>query len=80
MAGCRTQSGCRPSTIALSYLIFEGTLDKFPRLKIISAHGGGYLPSYADRSDHACLVNPSDCDPNIHLKKKPTDYLKQLYF
>ena len=68
------------TTIALSHLIFEGTLDKFPRLKIISAHGGGYLPSYADRSYHACLVNPSGCDPNIHLKKKPTDYLKQLYF
>lgn len=68
------------TTIALSHLIFEGTLDKFPRLKIISAHGGGYLPSYADCSDHACLVNPSGCDPNIHLKKKPTDYLKQLYF
>ena len=68
------------TTIALSHLIFEGTLDKFPTLKVISAHGGGYLPSYADRSDHACFVNPSGCDPNIQLKKKPTEYLKQLYF
>ena len=68
------------TSIAISHLIFEGTLDRFPGLKIISAHGGGYLPSYADRSDHACFVNPSGCDPNITLKKKPTEYLKQLYF
>ncbi len=68
------------TTIALSHLIFQGTLDKFPKLKVLSAHGGGYLPSYADRSDHACFVNPAGCDPNITLKKKPTEYLKQLYF
>ncbi len=68
------------TTIALSHLIFDGTLDKFPKLKVLSAHGGGYLPSYADRSDHACFVNPSGCDPNITLKKKPTEYLKQLFF
>ena len=68
------------TTIALSHLIFEGTLDRFPGLKIISAHGGGYLPSYADRSDHACFVGPAGCDPKVTLKKKPTEYLKQLYF
>jgi len=68
------------TTIALSHLIFEGTLDKFPGLKVIAAHGGGYLPSYADRSDHACLVGPQGCNPDIKLKKKPTEYLKQLYF
>ena len=68
------------TTIALSHLIFEGTLDRFPGLKIIAAHGGGYLASYADRSDHACLVGPAGCDPNIRLKKKPTDYLKQIWF
>jgi aminocarboxymuconate-semialdehyde decarboxylase len=38
------------TTIALSHLIFEGTLDRFPGLKICSAHGGGFLPSYAPRS------------------------------
>src|SRR5205814_1494774 len=68
------------TTIALSHLIFEGTLDRFPGLKVIAAHGGGYLPSYADRSDHACMVSPPGCNPNITLKKKPTEYLKQLYF
>lgn len=68
------------TTIALSHLIFEGTLDRFPGLKIIAAHGGGYLPSYADRSDHACLVGPKGCNPEIKLQKAPTEYLKQIYF
>jgi predicted TIM-barrel fold metal-dependent hydrolase len=68
------------TTIALSQLIFNGTLDRFPGLKIIAAHGGGFLPSYADRSDHSCTVGPAGCDPNIKLKKKPTEYLKQIWF
>jgi predicted TIM-barrel fold metal-dependent hydrolase len=68
------------TTIALSHLIFEGTLDRFPGLKVIAAHGGGFLPSYADRSDHACLVGPKGCNPAVQLKKKPTEYLKQIYF
>ena len=68
------------TTIALQHLIFEGTLDRFPGLKIIAAHGGGYLPSYAPRSDHACFVSPVNCNPDIQLKKNPTEYLNQLYF
>lgn len=68
------------TTVALSKLIFEGTLDRFPGLKILAAHGGGYLPSYADRSDHACMVNPAGCDPAAVLKKKPSEYLKQIWF
>ena len=68
------------TTIALQHLIFEGTLDKFPRLKVCAAHGGGYLPSYAPRSDHGCFISPQNCDANIVLKKKPTEYLNQLYF
>ena len=68
------------TTICLSHLIFEGTLDRFPGLKICAAHGGGFLPSYAPRSDHPCRVAPWHCDSNIRLKKKPTEYLKTLYF
>jgi aminocarboxymuconate-semialdehyde decarboxylase len=68
------------TTIALSHLIFEGTFDRFPGLKVIAAHGGGYLGSYADRSDHPCLVGPKGCNPDIKLKKQPTEYLKQIYF
>src|SRR5882672_8899958 len=70
------------TTIALSHLIFEGTLDRFPGLKICAAHGGGYLPSYAGRSDQACHVFPDRCPgpKDGPLKKKPTEYLKQLYY
>jgi aminocarboxymuconate-semialdehyde decarboxylase len=68
------------TTIALQHLIFEGTLDRFPGLKVLAAHGGGYLGSYAPRSDHACFVSPQNCNPDINLKKKPTEYLNQLYF
>jgi predicted TIM-barrel fold metal-dependent hydrolase len=67
------------TTLALSHLIFEGTLDKFPGLKICAAHGGGYLGSYGPRSDHGCLVFPEQCDKGIVLRKKPTEYLKQIY-
>jgi aminocarboxymuconate-semialdehyde decarboxylase len=68
------------TTIALSKLIFEGTMDRFPGLKVLAAHGGGFLPSYADRSDHACLTNPGGCNPAIVLKKKPSAYLNQMWF
>jgi aminocarboxymuconate-semialdehyde decarboxylase len=65
------------TTIALSHLIFEGTLDRFPGLKICAAHGGGYLPSYAARSDAIGVTFPERVKS---LKKRPTEYLKQLYF
>ena len=68
------------TTIALQHLIFEGTLDKFPKLKVCAAHGGGYLGSYAPRSDHGCFISPQNCDPGIVLKKKPTEYLNQIFF
>ena len=68
------------TTIALSHLIFEGTLDRFPGLKICASHGGGFLPSYANRSDAVIETFPDDVGP--FPKKKPTEYLRggQLYF
>jgi aminocarboxymuconate-semialdehyde decarboxylase len=66
------------TTIALSHLIFEGTLDAYPGLKICAAHAGGYLPSYAARSDQGCLTFPQRCTKA--LKKKPSEYLRQLYY
>ena len=68
------------TTIALSHLIFEGTLDRFPGLKICAAHGGGFLPSYANRSDAVMTTFPDRVGP--FPKKKPTEYVRggQLYF
>jgi aminocarboxymuconate-semialdehyde decarboxylase len=66
------------TTIALSHLIFDGTLDRFPGLKICAAHGGGYLPSYAARSDAVQTTFPHRMTGT--LQKKPTEYLRRLYF
>ena len=66
------------TTVFLSHLIFEGTLDRFPGLKICGAHAGGYLPSYSGRSDALCgRGGGDDCRA---LKKKPSEYFKsELY-
>ena len=63
------------TTIALSHLIFEGTLDAHPALKICAPHAGGYLPSYAARSAQGCVTWCTET-----LDKKPTEYLRQLYY
>jgi aminocarboxymuconate-semialdehyde decarboxylase len=68
------------TTIALEHLIYDGVLDKFPKLKICAAHGGGYLGSYAPRMDFSCYVAPQNCDPAIVLKKRPSEYLRQMYY
>ena len=65
------------STVAVAHLIFGGVLDAHPRLKICVAHGGGYLPAYAGRIDHGHGARP---DARSVIKKKPTSYLKKLYF
>jgi len=64
------------TTIALSHLIFGGVLDRYPRLKICAAHGGGYLASYIGRSDHGFEVRPEA----RKIKHKPSEYLKRIYF
>jgi aminocarboxymuconate-semialdehyde decarboxylase len=63
------------TTVFLSHLIFDGTLDKFPGLRICAAHGGGYLASYLGRSDALCDRGPgADCRA---LKKRPSAYFKE---
>jgi aminocarboxymuconate-semialdehyde decarboxylase len=57
------------TTVFLSHLIFDGTLDRFPALRIYAAHGGGFLPSYLGRSDATCTRMPEACDQ----KKRPFD-------
>lgn len=64
------------TTIALSGLILSGLLDRHPTLQLLGAHGGGYLPTYIGRSDHAWHVRPEaqTCD------RAPSSYLKRLWF
>ena len=65
------------STVAVHHLIFGGVLENYPGLKIVVAHGGGYLPAYSGRIDHAASARPDCCE---QLKDMPTTYLKRLYF
>jgi aminocarboxymuconate-semialdehyde decarboxylase len=65
------------TTTALHYLIFNGVLRDMPELKILAVHGGGYLPAYSGRIDHAWGAR-ADC--HADLPKKPTEYLRQVYF
>ncbi|MDR6509009.1 amidohydrolase family protein [Arthrobacter oryzae] len=64
------------NAVALSHLIFGGVLDRHPELKVLAAHGGGYLPTKLGRSDHAWKVRPE-----AHgCAQPPSSYLKKLYF
>jgi aminocarboxymuconate-semialdehyde decarboxylase len=65
------------TTIALHYLIFDGILERHPNLKILAVHGGGYLPAYSGRIDHAWGARS---DSHAELPRPPTSYLKKIYF
>src|SRR5438046_4009630 len=65
------------STVAAHRLIFGGVLHAHPNLKLVIAHGGGYLPAYSGRIDHAAAARPDCCKK---INRMPTTYLKRLYF
>lgn len=65
------------TTMALHYLIFDGVLERYPGLKILAAHGGGYLPAYSGRIDHAWGARS---DARGSLPKPPSHYLQKIYF
>jgi len=64
------------TTLALHNLIFSGTLGRFPNLKLLAVHGGGYLPAYSGRIDHAWGARD---DSHGGLPLPPTTYLRQVY-
>lgn len=65
------------TTVLLSRMIFDGMLDRFPRLKICGAHGAGYLGSYFGRTEVACNGGgATDCAN----KKPPREYLRTQIF
>jgi aminocarboxymuconate-semialdehyde decarboxylase len=65
------------TTIALSHLIFSGVLDRHPGLKVVAAHGGGYLPSYCGRSNHGHVVRP---EARAAAPQVPLHYLRKIWF
>ena len=64
------------NAVALSHIIFSGVLDRHPALKIVAAHGGGYLPTYLGRSDHAWEVRPEA----RRCADRPSSYLARITF
>ncbi|MGC1233359.1 MAG: amidohydrolase family protein [Xanthobacteraceae bacterium] len=64
------------TTVALHYLIFDGVLERHPRLKILAVHGGGYLGAYSGRIDHAWGARS---DSHGALPQPPTTYLQRIY-
>jgi len=64
------------TTIALSHLIFGGVLDRNPELKILAAHGGGYLPFYPGRSMHGHAVRPEA----QKMRNAPETYHRRIWF
>ena len=65
------------TTIAASHLIFDGVMERHPKLKVILPHAGGFLAHYWARMDHAHRARP-DC--RMTIRKPPSSYLKKMYF
>ena len=65
------------SCIALSRLILSGVLERHPRLRLLVVHGGGYLPFYVARSDHAWQQRP---ETRRHIARPPSSYLRMVHF
>jgi aminocarboxymuconate-semialdehyde decarboxylase len=64
------------TALALSHLIFAGTLDRHPGLRLLAAHGGGFLPTYVGRSDHAW----SQRGDARGCARPPSSYLRGIWY
>jgi aminocarboxymuconate-semialdehyde decarboxylase len=65
------------ATLATAHLIFDGVMERHPRLKVVVVHGGGYLPAYAGRIDHAWRARD---DVRDGVPRPPGDYLRRFFF
>lgn len=63
---------------AICSLIFSGTLEKLPDLRICFAHGGGSFPSTIGRIEHGFEVRPDLCA--IDNERNPREYFGRIYF
>jgi aminocarboxymuconate-semialdehyde decarboxylase len=70
---------CMPlaSTLAVTRMILGGVWQRHPDLRMVVVHGGGYLPFYSARTDHAFAVRP---ELRRHIDRPPSEYLASLYF
>ena len=61
----------------MTSLIYDGVMDRYPGLKIVIAHGGGYFPHYLGRLDRNVTNYP---DSTKNIRGKPSDYLRRFYY
>jgi 2,3-dihydroxybenzoate decarboxylase len=63
-------------------LITSGTLDRFPKLRVIIGHMGEALPFWGYRMDymHRATVNSNRYPVMGPIAKKPTDYLRENFY
>lgn len=65
--------------MAMASLVYDGIMDKFPKVKIQIAHGGGYLPYYSGRLDNG-YAQMRKRGQTTNLKHKFSGYLKKFYY
>jgi aminocarboxymuconate-semialdehyde decarboxylase len=65
------------TTLAVTRMIFDGFLDRYPDLKLIAAHGGGALPYLVGRFEKG---DELELPERRRMTAKPTEYLKRLYY
>ncbi len=61
----------------MTSMIYEGVLDRFPGLKIVVAHGGGYMPHYMGRLDRNLTDKPETA---MNISRQPSAYLRDFYY
>jgi aminocarboxymuconate-semialdehyde decarboxylase len=64
------------TTTAIHYLIFDGVMARYPKIKFYLSHGGAFAAAYGARMDHAFGARP-DCRERID--ELPSTYLKRFY-
>lgn len=65
------------TSLAICSMIFGGVFDKFPKLKVMFAHGGGSFPFTVGRVSHGWHCRPDLCDVNKILD--PRDYIGRFW-
>ena len=65
------------TTIAAVNLMFSGFMEKYPKLKICLAHGGGYLPYQIGRLQHGYQVRE---EPKLNGASEPSKTISRFYF
>lgn len=65
------------TTRAIANLVFSGTLERYPDIRFIFAHGGGTVPYLAWRMSIAKMIDSRLGDL---IPEDPETYLKRLYY